>query len=511
MVFDKIKKHLGGNTSKSTTENPNQSQNELHDDPLYTAIKNRFDRIILINTSDIHYVKRMLGLIIKQIEKEDNARYVIKEVSVKEGDDLLKRLKPADDPKTENLNIYLLPFQYQIDGVELIKVYEQIRNPFPHPDKIILVGTQYEVTSDLKPYITVIKHYLPSKTQVGFIVDEIITSYNKIKKTRIKTPHNVGDWLVGLTTPDIGRVVLDSIKKFGMIDEKYVKSYRKILLESDGILELYQPEDVDKAIGLDGIIRMIEKCVSSKEGKGTLLLGVPGTGKSLIAKNLAQNHTVIKFNIERIFSKYVGDSERNIINALSKVEEFAKTGSVIVFIDEIEKVLNGINSAGDGGVTTRVLKVLLEWLQDRGENIYLLATANRIDEIIYTHPEYFRAERWDFIFGLGFPSRDVLVEVMGYYCNKYGIVCDEGVIEDRMTPAEIASICRISKMTGLSLVDAKKYVKLSKHMMGGELEAYLQTLKKYAVFVGEVGEIDKSVSSSQSVISKSSVKEGLLL
>ena len=186
MVFDKIKKHLGGNTSESTTENPNQSQNELHDDPLYTAIKNRFDRIILINTSDIHYVKRMLGLIVKQIEKEDNARYVIKEVSVKEGDDLLKRLKPADDPKTESLNIYLLPFQYQIDGVELIKVYEQIRNPFPHPDKIILVGTQYEVTSDLKPYVTVIRHYLPSKTQVGFIVDEIITSYNKIKKTRIK-------------------------------------------------------------------------------------------------------------------------------------------------------------------------------------------------------------------------------------------------------------------------------------------------------------------------------------
>lgn len=214
--------------------------------------------------------------------------------------------------------------------------------------------------------------------------------------------HEIGETLIGLNSVDIEKAVYDSLRFKNGIDLNHLKNYRNKLMDSNGVLELLHPENVDKAIGLESIISKINKCVNSKEGRGTLLLGVPGTGKSLIAKNLALNNTVIKFNIERIFGKYVGDSEKNITNALHKIERFAEGSKVVVFIDELEKVLNGVDSSGDSGVTTRVLKVLLEWMQDKGDNIYLLATANKLDKLLLDHPEYLRAERWDFIFGLGF-------------------------------------------------------------------------------------------------------------
>ena len=99
--------------------------------------------------------------------------------------------------------------------------------------------------------------------------------------------------------------------------------------------------------------------------RGILLLGFPGCGKSLTAVHTARtwNYPLLRFDIGRAFGSLVGESERNMRQALKVAEAISPC---ILWIDEIEKGLSGIESSGqtDGGTSARVLGTFLTWMQD---------------------------------------------------------------------------------------------------------------------------------------------------
>jgi len=98
--------------------------------------------------------------------------------------------------------------------------------------------------------------------------------------------------------------------------------------------------------------------------KGVLLLGIPGTGKSLCAKAVAMEWglPLLKMDPAGLYNKYVGETERNFRRAMDTAERMAP---VILWIDEIEKAFAAGGGTEDGGVSTRVLGTFLSWLQDR--------------------------------------------------------------------------------------------------------------------------------------------------
>ena len=87
--------------------------------------------------------------------------------------------------------------------------------------------------------------------------------------------------------------------------------------------------------------------------KGLLLLGIPGCGKSMMAKAVAAswNMPLLQLKAENIFDQYVGNSERKISNALAVAEAMAPC---VLWIDEIEKLLAGSSGGGDSGVSARM-------------------------------------------------------------------------------------------------------------------------------------------------------------
>src|SRR5690625_6265185 len=80
----------------------------------------------------------------------------------------------------------------------------------------------------------------------------------------------------------------------------------------------------------------------------------------------------------KIFSGVVGSSEENMRQAIETAEAIAPS---ILWIDEIEKGLAGTNSSGDSGTASRIFGTFLNWMQDKTEPVFLVATANDIQKL----------------------------------------------------------------------------------------------------------------------------------
>ena len=133
--------------------------------------------------------------------------------------------------------------------------------------------------------------------------------------------------------------------------------------------------------------------------RGVLLTGVPGTGKSLIAKSIATSWgmALVAMDTGRLHGSFVGESEQRLSAALEAVEAMSP---VVLWIDEIEKAFSS-NRDSDGGASSRVLGVILRWLQERPDGVFVVATCNDVTAL---PPELTRRGRFDEIFFVDLPG-----------------------------------------------------------------------------------------------------------
>lgn len=137
--------------------------------------------------------------------------------------------------------------------------------------------------------------------------------------------------------------------------------------------------------------------------KGVLLHGPPGTGKTWIAKAVANESGASFFSVQgpEIMSKYYGQSEGKL---REKFEEAKEQSPSIIFIDELDSIAPKRDDV-KGEVERRVvaqLLTLMDGLTQRGETIVIAAT-NRIDAI---DQALRRPGRFDREIEIGLPDRD---------------------------------------------------------------------------------------------------------
>jgi SpoVK/Ycf46/Vps4 family AAA+-type ATPase len=211
-----------------------------------------------------------------------------------------------------------------------------------------------------------------------------------------------------------------------MADVSAAQSNKYHLLNRGGVLS-YEPDTGGFAL-VGGLKRLrewlarrrpaFEAAAKLDAPKGLLLIGVQGCGKSLAAKAAAGllGVSLLRLDVGTIFSKWHGESEKNLRDALAAAESLAPC---VLWIDEIEKAF--ASGENDGGTTRRVLGGFLTWLSEKRARVFVVATAN---EIAALPPELVRKGRFDEIFFVDLPDAGARAEILQIHARRRGIPLD---------------------------------------------------------------------------------------
>jgi SpoVK/Ycf46/Vps4 family AAA+-type ATPase len=221
--------------------------------------------------------------------------------------------------------------------------------------------------------------------------------------------------LRGLTRSQARRLVAEAMAEDDRFDARDVEGFaaaRARLLGSNALLEAVDAgaDDVAGAGNLKAWLDLRRTAIDAPASsgldipRGVLLLGVPGSGKSLCAKTVARwwRRPLLRLDVGSLYDRYIGESERRLRGALRQAEAMAPA---VLWIDEIEKAFaSAASQSTDGGLSQRMFGCLLTWMQERTAAVFVVATAN---DIAALPPELLRKGRFDEIFFVDLPSAAV--------------------------------------------------------------------------------------------------------
>ncbi len=187
--------------------------------------------------------------------------------------------------------------------------------------------------------------------------------------------------------------------------------------------------------------------------KGILLYGSPGTGKTLIAKAVANESGVNFISVKgpALLSKWVGESEKGVREVFKKAKQAAPC---IIFFDEIDALVpvRGTGS-GDAHVAERVLSQLLTEMDGVEElkGVVVLAATNRLELI---DPALLRPGRFDLLLELPVPDEDERLEIFRIHTSGKPLAADVdlvnlAIITGGATGADIKAICNRASLLAI--------------------------------------------------------------
>ena len=330
--------------------------------------------------------------------------------------------------KSGEKNIFVLDdINNHIDRDEVKLMFRKIAEATNNNTHAIILSSIYRLPAELEKYITVLQIPLPKRNELGEVLDIVAKQAKGELKTNLR--NRLIDAALGMTSMEADLAYCLASVKDGFDDKSpfTVSSEKEQIIRKSGILDYFPKNESLKDVGgMENLKEWLKKRQLAydkeardwglKEPKGLLLLGVPGCGKSLIAKSIASswNMPLLRLDVGKVFQGIVGSSEDNIRKAIATAEAVAPC---VLWIDEIEKGLSGVQSSGatDGGVTSRIFSTILTWMQEKTAPVFVVATANNINQL---PPELLRKGRFDEIFFVDLPSQKEKENIFSIHLQK---------------------------------------------------------------------------------------------
>ncbi len=282
------------------------------------------------------------------------------------------------------------------------------------PDRQELQAMLKSVLESLNPRVP------PRRSRSTTVVQSLLSSMEDSGKTQQSASATERDAILmalqGLTLHQARQIVAQCVVEDGKLSADDVQKIlkRKVqVIKDGGLLEYYPVED--NRFELGGFTNLKSWLERARVGftpearalnltppRGVMLVGVPGCGKSLAAKAIARTWQLplLKLDAGRLFDKFIGESEKNFRKAIETAESLAP---IVLWIDEIEKamVAGGGSGESDSGLSRRLFGAFLTWLQEKKQEVFVVATANDLSSL---PPELLRKGRFDEIFFVDLPD-----------------------------------------------------------------------------------------------------------
>ena len=297
---------------------------------------------------------------------------------------------------------------------------------------LIMLSPVKKIPPELEKSIAAVVDWeLPARSEIEAIARRLVPQAPPATQQQVESEptfiERVVEAALGLTEVEAENVFAKSMVRTHTFDVETILEEKKQIIAKSGILEYYEHREEFSDIG--GLTSLKSWLVKRRHAfssrarefglplpKGILMIGVPGTGKSLTAKAAGAlwEMPLLRLDVGKIFGGLVGSSEENIRTVIRTAEAIAPA---VLWIDEIEKGFSGTGSSNmsDGGTTSRVFGSFITWLQEKESPVFVMATANDVSAL---PPELLRKGRFDEIFFCDLPTRDERRAIIDIHIRK---------------------------------------------------------------------------------------------
>jgi len=324
-----------------------------------------------------------------------------------------------------DLHLWLGP---DVNPVLLRQFRDILREGKTKNKTLVISGCRLCLPPELEREVTVLDFALPGKAELGLVLDHIIESA-RFKPLANEARESALAAASGLTTIGAENAFALSVVETRAITPAIIAREKAQAVKQSGLLEIIDTtESLDHIGGLDVLKSWLlrrrdafgqrARAYGLPIPKGLLILGIPGTGKSLTAKATASVFGVplLRLDAGRLFAGLVGQSEGNLRAVLQTAEAIAPC---CLWIDEIEKGFGGTKSSGasDGGTSARVFGTFLNWMQEKQAPVFVVATANDVSQL---PSEFLRRGRFDELFFVDLPDRQEREAIWRLQIERHG-------------------------------------------------------------------------------------------
>lgn len=285
-----------------------------------------------------------------------------------------------------------------------------------------------------------------------------LSSHRKAALLAVETIREQADLLapslVGLTRSAARDALRDAMaaKSFDFDSASGFLEWRKTeQLRRELAMNVLNTDEVEVPVGLENLFRFLEvqkakmTVCGPGRARGVLLVGPPGTGKTMLAKSVGKlvGLPVVEFRLSALMNSYLGETERRFAQAFATLEAMSPN---VVFIDEMEKAF-GDSSERDGGTMMRCTGSLLSWLSDNPYPNFVVGTCNSLTRMGEIGLTMTRSERFDAAFFVDVPGMKARCRMLEHWLAAHMNGASEVAVElakatDKFSGADLRSLVK---------------------------------------------------------------------
>ena len=413
-----------------------------------------------INTYEPNRIRQILYEQIKAFQRKDGMEYKIMEWSVLKATNPLPALDELLNAEDCTL-MFMYNFHYVADKPQVVQCVQDLLPVLAHSGKaIIAVGYKDKIPPELSKDFVVMDMPLPDENEIQTAMEFAAPAGHEIPEGEAAKP--IIHACKSLTRTELDQVLSLSIVESNSFDVQVINDYRAMAIKKTGFVEVIPPTYTFKdVIGYDRYKKHVLGTIDKPQAKGNMLIGPGGCGKTVLQMAIVGELNLfgLKIDMGSLFSKYQGETDRNI----REVQEIIRSSApVYALFDEFEKQFAGAGGSGDldSGTTKRATGGWLDFFQNRPPGVYITGTANSFNGI---PSPYLRPGRWDTTpFFVDLPSRKVRTKILEHYVGIHDpslLSGSKSVPEmNDFTGSEIEALVNLAVMRGKSLTQAREFI-----------------------------------------------------